>query len=225
MSSVIKERTISAATEKAIQSQNATFARLVSIGTSWTKVRVGMRLHMESTGANLVSTPRLAVGFCSGTANQFGDATTGHFVGVVSNSATWSFQAGPYYNTLGLAPGKRVGSTLTNSGGFASNFSINAGAAANTADRSLLFVDLTKGSPNFTINCFCQNSPGQDVTVANFLAQMTLVTPAFAGHDYPAGITIAVDEGTDGTLDAINVAWDRSTPFMEFCDIAVAILA
>jgi len=32
---------------------------------------------------------------------------------------------------------------------------------------------------------------------------------------------VAVDEATDGYLDSVNIAWDRSVPKMEISDLAV----
>lgn len=225
MASVIKVRTISAVTETSIQMVNSHFARLISIGTGWNKVRVGIRLHMEDTGVDAVSTPRFAMGFCSGTANQFGDATTTHFVGILSDAATWSVAPGVRYAAANMfKPAKKVGVTTTL--GATAFGTVFIPAPASTANRNLMFVDITKGSPNYSFHQFATSAtPTTDVSAATFLSQMELATPSLTEHTYYGPQTLAVDEGADGTLDAINFSWDRTNPYIEICDIAVAILS
>jgi hypothetical protein len=223
MGAVIKVRTISSVTETTIQMVNNTFARLVSIGTSWNTIRLGLRMHMADTGADLTGTPTFAMGFCAGTASQFGDATTTHFVGLKTNAATWNRSAN-FYNNATAVPTKRVGSTTT-TGTSLLNLVIPNGLGTGQG-RYIFFVDLIKGSPNYTIKLFCdQTGTSGDQSAATFLAKMELVTPSLSGYTYSSGQTIAVNESTNGTLDCVNVSWDRTTPVIEICDMAVAILA
>lgn len=226
MASVIKVRTISSQQEVAIQVANSCFARKLSIPAGWQTVRVGLRLHMDNTGAGL-STPQFGFGLCSGSVNIFGDASVGHFLGAVS-SGPWSFQT-TFYNNTSFQPAKKVGSTLTAGTTFTQNAAVQSGAASNTADRALLFVDITKQFPTpslYTLNLFyLANTSGVDVSAATFLQVMEEVTPSLASHGYSSGQTIAVDESVDGTFDSINVSWNRTTPFIEICDIAFARLA
>lgn len=227
MASVIEERTISAVVDKRIQHVNSNWARPwpLSIGTSWTKLRVGVRVIMDNTGANLVSTPRFAMGVCSGSTNLLFDATTTHFLGWQQSAATMTFAAGPpirySFDTAGL---KRVGSTSTFTATMAVGFILCADPT--TANRAMFFCDITKGSPNYTLDSFGRTGTAAgDVTLADFLATVPLAVPAFANHGASASRTIAVDEGVDGTFDHMLVGWDRTTPVLEICDIAVVRLS
>lgn len=220
MASVIKVRTISAATETAIQMANSQWARTLTIGTTWNVLRVGVRMHMATIGANLTGTPRLFIGMCSGTANIFGDATTTHAVGMLTNTATWLDNAGGgYYDTSFFSPAKRVAAVISTGTSFGQTL---IAAPATAANRNLFFIDITKGSPNFSFRHFGQaTGVTTDVSAATFLTQMEASTPSLANHTYSSSQTLAVDEATDGFLDSVCIAFDRVSTPIEICDVAV----
>lgn len=212
--------------------QNSNFARLHSLGTSWSKIRVGMRFSMTNTGADLTGTPLFAMGLCAGTTNIYLDATTDHFVGHGGNATTWGYTVAGSGNMTRYTPGtgfiyafKKVGTALTFSGVALAAPIFPADATA--ATRRLHFVDITKGSPNFTIGGFvCTNmTASPDVLDTDFLAQIVLPTPSFANHTYYTGQTIAVNEVANGYLTHASIAWNRSSPTFEICDFAVVQLA
>ena len=91
----------------------------------------------------------------------------------------------------------------------------------------MLFLDITKGSPNFTFTLFGQNDnlTIADVTVATYLAQLPLSSPSIPNHGMSSGITQAIAEGTYGYFDAVNIGWDRTSPAIELSDLAVVKFA
>lgn len=212
---------------------NSTLRRLLSIGTNWTKVRVGIRFSLLDTGAELTSTPMLAMGVCSGTANPVnnGSATTDNFVGMRTTATSWTRNAGPppYYlnGAYTVRAAKRVGTTWGYTAGT-NNFWYAWYIPTGTGLRQMLCVDVTKGSPNFTINMFARgnNSPQSDITKEDFLGKVALADPGnWNGHYLGTPNTVAVDEATNGYLNAANVAWDRSNPKIEISDLAVVRFA
>lgn len=227
MASTTLSRTISSVVDQRIVLANSNFARPHGVST-WTKLRVAVRLSITDSGANITSNPRLAIGLCSGSTNIFLDATTTHWVGCLMDGATWTRGAGPPIQyampSSGWVPAKRVGSTTSK------GTTHHAGADflhdATAAFRSLWCVDITKGSPNFTYNLYMRNSAGtSDVTLANFLANVELASPNVnAQHFQATQQTLAVDEA-DGTLDHVNIAWDRSDPKIEISDLAIVRLS
>jgi hypothetical protein len=228
MASTIIVRTIGGSQENAAVLSNSQIARLTSIGTTWTKVRVGVRLQTRNTGANITSTPRFFVGIQKGTTNMIGDATCDHFVGVVTNSATWAYSAGPpiRHSITATAACKKVTSTLTVGTTMACAPYVMSDAAGAGLGRCCYFVDIEKGSPNFNLYLFaCNSSSGADITQAVFLQQMEAATPALTNHVYTAAVAQAADEAANGYLDTAVVSWDRTTPEIEICDFAVARLA
>lgn len=219
MASLIKVRTISAATETAIQMANSCYARTILIGTTWNVLRVGLRWHMDNTGASL-STPEFAFGVCDGTTNIMGDASVDHFVGVRS-SGLWSFQT-TFYNNTSFQPAKKVGATVTTGTTLVQNASIACNCTVDPSPRGFIMVDITKGSPNFSfVLSHLNNQVGANVTASEFLQQMELATVTQTGYLTTASQTLAVSEAGDGFLDSVNVSWNRSTPVIEVTDIAV----
>lgn len=228
MASTILLRTFSGVDDKRIVLTNSNFARPFSIPSGWTKLRVALRISITDTGGDITSNPRLAMGLCSGSSNIFLDATTTHFVGALQDEATWSRQAGPPVRYVepagGWVPAKRVGSTTTKGATFYGSALIMFDAT--TANRSAKFVDIEKGSPNYTLNIFGrEQNAASDVSPEQFLAQAELATPTITNHSLRTAQTIAVNEGTDGVLDHVCVAWDRSAPNIEISDIALIKLA
>jgi hypothetical protein len=222
--SVILQRTISAVVDKRIVLSNSQFARPLPMGSTWTQIRIGFRFHMRDSGANLTSTPKFTIGVSSGSTNLFGDATTDNFVGIQTNNATWTRTSTTHYilSANGIFPVKRVGSTLT-LGGVAFNVQsqITLGAAAATADRQVYFVDITKGSPNYTLRPFYCNNTLVDQSLNTFLTQMEIASPSLTGYSFPTAQTIAASEAA-GVFNHVNIAWDRTTPEIEICDLAIA---
>lgn len=233
MPSTIGSETISAVPDKRIILTNSNFARPFLIAGGWTKIRISMRLAITDSGANITSSPRFAIGLCSGETNIFQDATTTHWCGFINNSATWTRDAGPPigYNIGGALPwavSKRIGSTTTMNASTITGISNTVLYEKSTANRTAMFVTITKGSPNYTFSIFSRNTPAaSDVTLATFLAQVDLAIPAMTNHGSDNGTfnTIAIDEGANGTFDHVNIAWDRSGPQIHVSDLGISKLA
>jgi len=226
--SVIKARTFSSVVDNRIQLSNSNFARLWSsdLGTSWTTLRLACRISMTLTGADLTSTPRFSYGVCSGTSNIYMDATTTHWYGLLSIESAWYYYTNGYafgYGGTHPQPTKRI--TTTNTSGSSWNVTPRA-VNSTTENRSVLFLDITKGSPNFTGKIFCRNGDTTgDVTLATYLAQAVLSSPTVTNHTMSSDVTLAIDEATNGYFNAVNIAWNRSDALMEISDIAVVRLA
>lgn len=227
MATTIKQRTIGGSSDKAVQLSSSQFGRSLSLPTGWNKIRVGVRVHMGDTGVNLGGTPVFAAGFGHGTTNMVGDANCDNWIGFVTNDATVLRTAVVYQwdiNTLVVA--KKVGAVLTTGGALNTGtvWQIGNQALAAAADRTVLFVDVTKGAPNYTVNTFWHGNVAiTDITQTLLLTQMVLDSPTLAGHTYSAGVTIAFDE-TAGALDTFQIWWDNAV-VMEFSDVAVAVLS
>jgi hypothetical protein len=241
--STIKARTISSATETAISLSNSTFARPVTLPVGWNKVRLGIRFHGTNSGVTLTGSPDFSFGFASGTTGQYGDASTTHFVGVTFNfNATWTWfsTAGPTsngtYEIGGSVPRGRVRIGTTNSDvnlALGGAFAYPAAAGANVQDANVLLFDIAHGSPNYTwtIVVGSGNSGGIGATgifqsSAQFLLMMGQTSPtAPSGYGASGSQSQAVNEGTNGTLNAINLSFNRSDVTMEVVDHAVAVIA
>lgn len=232
--SVIIARTISSASDKRIVLSNSQFARALPFGTNWNALQLGIRFSMRDTGANITGSPQFWVGLCSGNSNLVGDASTTHFVGANWNAATWTRTAVSYHTSAlnSPFPAKRVNTTVTRGTTLGTSWGCGNQSAANNADRTMFFVRITKGSPNFSFLAFLRAATGMtgggavaptDLTFDEFMEHMgNLGTSVRTNYTFTGAQTLAVNEGSDGSLDHLNISWDRSTPQIEICDIAVA---
>lgn len=211
--------------EKIVRMSNARFARLPEalIFSGWVTLRLALRLKITDSGGNLTGTPRFAWGFCAGTTNIMGDTSVDHFVGLRSYSGTWTRSTTETrYGTVNITGAKQVGATVTDASAsgavHVSLFHVN--------QYKLFFCDITKGSPNYTFNGFSPTSNStSNPTASDFLTQSVLGSPAFTGHAAGTNRTLAVDEGTDGTLNACGVWWNQTASTIDIADMRVVQLA
>ena len=221
MASSIVVRTIGGLPEAAIQMSNSTWARPINLASTWQKIRFGIRVHFAPSvtpGSGAV----FAVGLCSGTANQFGDFTTTHFVGI-QVSGGYGINAGQFTNNT-VFPVVRIGTTSTLGAAIqATSTTFLTVNAAATADRALLFVDIVKGNPNYTISCFMATVT-TDKTALQFLQDVQIANPTEIGYTFGTPQTIAVNEAVNGVLNAISCSWNATLSMPEICDVAFVLL-
>lgn len=214
-----------------IQMSNSTWGRPVSIPSTWTKVRVGLLISCHSTQSGvLVSNPSFAVGLCSGTSNMIGDLTPKHFVGTFTNQGTptyWTGQPKGWSNIL-VYPIVNVNGSQTQGTQISNAWSL--GYSDQTGPyRTLYYLDITKGSPNYTLSPYSlynTTTAYTDSSVAIFLTNLPIASPGIGGsYTAPTGQTVPVNEATNGTLDTVNVWWNRADALMYVSAVGVAVLA
>lgn len=193
------------------QTNNSIGARLVNLGT-WNVVRVGILWGVTQDAPGTI-TPDFAFGLCSGTAAVYGDASATHFVGVTTDGTAfggWALHASGFFISQVFRPTKQVGVTKTNGTNFTSTSATNGSSVNNY--RTVLMVEITKGSPNYSFRLFYRNAvTAADFTVTDFTTVMEAAVPALAEHTFSAAQTLAVDEGVDGTLTAAQFYWNLTT--------------
>jgi len=219
-------RTISGVDDIRAGVSSATLRRLLSIGSNWNQLRVGLRWCMQPGGA-VIQGKRIFIGVCSGTAQPFnnGSAPTTHAVGWLSPlHSSYPLHGGTapdtYYETGGFNRAvKRVGTTLTQSSAYVGTPSW---WPATTDHRAIMqFVTITKGSPNFTVASWAHHGPTGVVHITKevFIEYVVLPSPTRSSYQ-SASSTVPVNEANDGALDTVNVAFEGSNN-MEVCDLAV----
>ncbi len=198
---------------------NASGARTLSIGTNWNVIRLGILVSFSDLGSNPSGTPRFYCGALNGTtaANHVLKSTTTNFIGCVTDVASWTRNAGPpvYYSTSSsLFGAKKITTTLTKTAAIGS-WTVSADGTV----RNVLLVELTKGSPNWTIQLgFTNSATGAqtDKTLAILKQALEAATMANAitllstGYTGPAGVALAFDE-TAGSINAAHFAWDKTS--------------
>jgi hypothetical protein len=207
-------------TDKRAKFTNGEGMRKFAFLNDWASIRIGMHVILDGT-ATFGGSPVLVLGVCSNdTAGYAAGASTIHFVGASIGGAATTFTYDGtnklYTPNANYAIHKKVGATV-------STAAFGTGAAAKiSADRdvarSAIILQITKGSPNFSLSIATPNSAAagaHNVTDAEFLAlmEMSLISDAntiITGYLGGAPGTIAVDEATNGSLNAIDIHWNQS---------------
>lgn len=200
------------------QSNNSIIARPVALGT-WNVLRVGF-LHSVRQDTLVGITPDFFFGLSAGTASVYGDASATHSVGAQSTGA-WTLGGDNFLSTA-IRPVKQVGVTKTSGTNLAAGWITYANTVADMK-RSMTILTITKGSPNYSFKMFYRNSgAASSPTFADLTAQMEAGIPAFASHLDSSTQTLAVDEGADGTLTALQMYWSLTTSSMEIEGVMVS---
>lgn len=209
-----------------IQMSNSTWGRPVTLPSGWNKIRVGVICSAADSG--IVSNPSLAIGFCHGTVNMMGDSSTAHFVGAFTNNTSptnWVQQSTGYSN-IQIYPVVNVGGTQTAGTIFATDMRVAYTLHSASYYSQVFFLDVTKGSPNYTLNVFSVAAANPaSVSVATFISNLPLVSPSISSHSFFGAQTVPVNEATNGLLDTVNVWWNRVDYAFNLGAVGVAILA
>ena len=226
MPSTIQSQTISAVTDQCIALASSQFGRLHGFGDSWNTLRVAISIAVEDTGANIPGVV-FRLGLCHGTTNMPGDVTTDNSYGLEFITG-FQRNAGPPVNYSQLASPvafRRVGSTETTG---ATNMTYGVIGAVNVC-RQVIFVDIIKGSPNYTFKVFYKYNLTStvDIPPASFLAQVPLASPSLSNYTYqsPTGTSLAIDIGANGILDTVYCGWNLLSPRIFIGNLAVVRLA
>lgn len=127
---------------------------------NWTKIRIGVRWALADTGANITGTPRIYLGVMqspsANLANGPVGATTSFMVGLINNAATFTRNAGPpvFYtgiNSGGTSYAWKQNNSIGTVAGTSTTYAISA---ANTTNRSVFIVELTRNAGTIDIR-FC----------------------------------------------------------------------
>lgn len=232
------QQILTADSSKRLVLQSGQALRQPVYGSSWTKIRIGLRLCFPAA-ASLTGSPQLVIGMCNGTAaNAFADASTTNFCGVRTIvSGSWTFAGTPavngYFGPLQYGVCKRVATTLTDQGS-----NIDSGVpnymSATSAIRSVVILQIEKGSPNYTFRMVlpgATTAAQTDVTDAQFLAFMeldaALTSPSSIVANYAraqANNTLAMSEVAGG-LDTINIYWDKTSVPIYIDDVDHRLIA
>lgn len=226
-------------TDKYLTLAGEEYARTLSIGDDWTRLRIGMMAAVTPDGTNNITSVIGFFGLCSGKTAPFGAASTTHAVGIplqgnsgLMTARNQTYVAGsgnPYFTQSNSFPtaGKRVATTLTNFTGFSSYiYALPAMGVGTTVRRGMIFFEIEKGSP-YTIRVFgADNNNGaiqtgqvlySDYSLATFLeliadpSTVNLTTALGKTFNGQSVTNSGIDEATDGSLDTINIAWNKAS--------------
>jgi hypothetical protein len=233
--------TIGSRTFNLIEDRHLTLAgeeylRPLGIGSNWTKLRLGLLVALTPNGTSNLPDCSLMLGVCSAATpfsgtQGYGAAVTGNYLGADFTNRTGSdltYGAGsgnPYYYTVNKAARRRYGVTETTAS-LGGSYSLCCATNTGTLQRRTpLYVDITKGSPNYTLRpFFCSSAHAVlDFTAAHLLDGLEQSgVPVINGQTLQAeSVTnIACDE-TAGVFDTLSLFWNRAAYPLEVYALAV----
>jgi len=192
-------------TDKGLTLSNEEFVRSLSVGSNWSRIRIGIHFGFRTAFLNFSCVSVL--GLCSGKTNPFNAGSTTNFLGMnwgseQSATANWTYFYGPplYDISQGMTVLKRVGSTTT----IGPYYSGDEYWLCNTDQnyRACAFMDITKGSPNWTVSAY---NIVTNTTTATFLGALTTDTVPPPGATTRINAqTFAFDEVAGG-LDTLDI--------------------
>jgi hypothetical protein len=221
MPQTIISRVVSAVTDKRGAFATGQGRRPFDFLDDWLSIRIGAVISFNAS-ATLTGSPRLKFGLNAGVVLGEGPGSSGtsHFLGMTTpeNVTEWTYNAGspPYLNCTNSAKSiKKIGAVITDiSNALALKFSADP-----TVARNALFVEVVKGSPNFTIAFAGPTSAAAaqtDITPALFLqlfeaAALTDMNGIVSGYTTGGHQSVAIDEGTYGAFDCLALHWDKQS--------------
>jgi hypothetical protein len=250
MSVNILHRTIAAASDGKLVLSNGQWA--AELGSSWNVLRLGWRWAITDSGIGIYgfsfeNRPEWYVGMLASPDAQMTNGPLGnltsHFVGIY-NVASGSFPAmarstGPLRYSHTVSVGKKVGATVTDGDNMAAGSLLSADVEN---VRTAMILQITKGSPSFSFEAVGVNSGSTTGLVdcsLDILKEAMAITP-FSDADefieselgisslayiWTNGGTLAVDEGTDGTLTHVCAAWERTSNDLEFSEMLFKVMS
>ncbi|MBI1178460.1 hypothetical protein GC207_13580 [bacterium] len=231
----IGSRVFNLVSDKYLSLANEEWVRTLAIGSNWTKLRVGVLLALTPDGTNNLAGTNLLFGLCAGKTNPFGAATTTNFLGMKfganasSDPLTYVANSGNPYYWSGRGVIKKVGATVTSSDGNGLEWHRIATNTGTLQRRSLQFLEITKGSPNFSVTFWNLTATGvaKDFTPAHLLDGLEQAgSITVNGEALGTGLanSVAFNE-TAGALDSVNLFWNKSAFPLEVHAIAAYRLA
>jgi hypothetical protein len=235
----IGARTFNLIEDRYLALANEEFVRTLAIGNDWTKLRLGVLLAVTPNGTSALGGTTFMLGVCSGKTSPFGAASTTNFVGAALHTGTPGATTGtlgygtsgdnPYFVSDGTWPAARVGTTLNSGTGDGTTvvFTANTGS---TQRRSPLFVDIQKGSPNYTITRWVPSAAQAqfltgDCTPVEFLAALEATPPTWLNLNLTGLVATVAASEAPGALDTFDVLWNKTVSPLEIYALAAYRLA
>ena len=235
MNTTMLNRTIGGVDDTRAVLLNSEAKRTLSAGSTWTKCRLGIRCCINA-GSSITS-PILAMGLCTAITDGYGRDST-YVVGVRFHGASLDYTAGPpaylaAHSASDWTPFTKIvgaitdGSTVTSSAAMV--------ASAPTTNRSCLFVEITKGTPNWTFQFGAPTTAAAvqtDISIGDFNVEMQYpdwatyaLSSWLSGYNIGSPVTLAVSEATYGYLITPIVYWNQSSTTLEISDLIWSRLA
>lgn len=215
------------------------FVRPLSMGTNWQSLRIGIRFAINDSARVAISNWALVMGVCQGNTSLLAASTTdwigGGMFGAalpagIAGGVTNAFAAGPP-NTFSVGSAANVlwknnVSFLYGSATASTTFYVGTGAGGGYGAQNMshIYVDILKGSPNYTITPYYVSTAliaQTHITDIVFRQNMEATTPTTSLSS--AGAKTLAYTGS-GLFDTLSIAHFKSWPHIEIDSIWVVRL-
>lgn len=221
--------------QTAVELPNAEISRPFSFEGGWTKIRVGVLIGVTTGSRDSISSQAFfAVGISSGKEAFGSTGTPRHYICVWQGTGAISYFSGStttYYSSY-----QNLYAAVGSSGSYVYSGVINTSQyfrpSTNDANKGVvpMFVDITKGDPNYTVQAFYPNGVANGtgyVTEEQLLREMQSTTPSYnatteANIATTTAAEIAVSEAS-GSFDHAFVMWGREAPNPSLVVSAIAV--
>lgn len=214
--------------------------RKLAIGNNWNRLRIGILCGIGGTSGSVLGAD-MAVGVCTyssaNPAGLFGYNTT-NWVGMRFDNGfgfdtnTYNGGANPYFTSPTYAAVAKVGRTITTGNQGSGSLFYAATTGTTLQRRSIISVDIIKGSPTYSFNIWGSLSAGTVVVDWNYNNLVEYVQQLLAGSNGgligPTALVSfsAVNFGvtaseTAGPLDSICISWRNYFIPLELYAVAV----
>lgn len=227
MASEKLQRTIQSVNEHLFSLRNGECSRDTGLGTSWSKIRIGMRFGFAADGTHgdiaQADGTAMHFGLLASPTSQYGGGSASHFVGIFVNTPTIHYRSdltpeiyrADEQNDLHIKKVESGAETDVGSIGASTNQLTLAGVVP--TNLGLAVLEFEKGSP-WTIRVLIR---GAHKTLTALEDYMVAPSPSFSYSG-----TVSVDEATHGNLTAMTVYWPNSgTHYLELTNFQTSLIA
>lgn len=197
-------------TDRAAQLANVELHRPISLANDWTTLAFGVQIDIEAAAAISLGTTGFGIALSN---NQpFMQTSTSNLVGVrIGASTTDLANVGGYFIWNSMEIITKVATTVTVSSTPTDDIYIPLNG---TADKRANLVLIVTKDTNYTVSVvFPDANTFTDTSEANFLAALetlsraSMISAFGSGYAYVEDTGVAVNEGSNGILNSLNVWW------------------
>ena len=214
--------------DKYLTLANEEYVRPLVIGNSWNRLRIGILMAANPDSTNNLLSCAWVLGVCSGVDAPYGAASTTNFVGMgLTTPGAFTYNAGTggaSFFTANASQTTKVAASVASGSSLGSVYHTTSGAYAQR--RCAQIVDITKGSPNYTVTLYSEQNitahTQYDLNYATFIYAMEQGgTPNFSANNMGTATGNIAASETPGPLNAVDLFWNRASFPWEIYAIAV----
>lgn len=231
-SSIIQRVFTLGGTDEAILLRGNEYTKPLVFNERWFRIRIGFLWGIYGDGSNNLLSCALNFGLCNNSANRTWSGTSSFFIGgciaQYASGLTLTYNANsgsPFYSTTSLFVYPKINGTVSPAS-YAMTARVTTINDANPR-RSLHLLDITKGSPNYTVAhtsaaaAHCSINMGMNDLYNACEQQATVPTVQGTAMSSGTPTAFAFSETQPVVLNCLNLHWNRWAFPIEIYGIAV----